>query len=103
MNSITKLSPRPPLHCALAEPRIRKLTHTRGGSYLNPVTLVIKLVLNHLLQTVLIRSNHLFRRQQEVVITSVIFFFQFAPSRLLSRCKIINRHGCCKSEKICKY
>ncbi|KAK7857525.1 hypothetical protein CFP56_017069 [Quercus suber] len=79
VNCVAELRPRSALDGALAKPRISELTSASGGCDLNLIAIVVELVLNHLLDPVLVGTDHLPWRQQKVQVLSVVLI-QLSPS-----------------------
>ena len=59
MHRVAELRPRSALDGLLAKPSICELASASGGCDLNLIAIVVELVLNHLLDLVLIRIDHM--------------------------------------------
>ena len=78
MHGIAKLGPGSALDGALTEPGLGKFANASSGGDLDLVAIVGELVLDHLLDAVVVGSDYLTRRQEEIEILPIVFF-ELAP------------------------
>lgn len=95
VDGVAELGPRAALDGALAEAGIGEFPDSRGGDDLDLVAIVVELVLNHLLDPVIVGSDHLARRQEEGQVLSVVLL-ELSPPELSRLGRVLGQrcHGC---------
>lgn len=84
MNGVAELGPGTALDGPFAESGFGELSDPGRGSDLDLVAFIVELVLDHLLDPILVGSDHLTRWQQEIQVLSVVFV-KFSPSEFTGR------------------